>query len=53
MADQGAEVASSPADAVKGVDMVITMVTDTAAVTSIALDLGMLEALPPGGSGHR
>ena len=48
MADQGAEVASSAADAVKGVDMVITMVTDTEAVTSIALDLGMLEALPPG-----
>jgi 3-hydroxyisobutyrate dehydrogenase len=48
MADQGAEVASSAADAVKGVDMVITMVTDTEAVTSIARDLGMLEALPPG-----
>ena len=48
MADQGAEVASSAAEAVKGVDMVITMVTDTEAVTSIALDLGMLEALPPG-----
>ena len=48
MADQGAEVASSAADAVKGVDMVITMVTDTDAVTSIAQDLGMLEALPPG-----
>ncbi len=48
MADQGAEVASSAADAVKGVDMVITMVTDTDAVTSIAQDLGMLEALPSG-----
>jgi 3-hydroxyisobutyrate dehydrogenase len=46
MADQGAEVASTAADAVKGVDVVITMVTDTEAVTSIALDLGMLEALP-------
>jgi 3-hydroxyisobutyrate dehydrogenase len=48
MADQGAEVALSAVDAVKGVDMVITMVTDTAAVTSIAVDLGVLEALPPG-----
>ena len=48
MADQGAEVALSAADAVKGVDMVITMVTDTEAVTSIAVDLGVLEALPPG-----
>ena len=48
MADRGAEVARSAVDAVKGVDMVITMVTDTEAVTSIALDLGMLEALPSG-----
>jgi 3-hydroxyisobutyrate dehydrogenase len=48
MADQGAEVALSAVDAVKGVDVVITMVTDTKAVTSIAVDLGMLEALPPG-----
>jgi len=48
MADQGAEVALSAVDAVKGVDVVITMVTDTVAVTSIAVDLGVLEALPPG-----
>jgi len=48
MADRGAEVAPSAADAVKGVDVVITMVTDTEAVTSIAVDLGVLEALPPG-----
>jgi 3-hydroxyisobutyrate dehydrogenase len=48
MTDQGADVAASVADAVKGVDMVITMVTDTEAVTSIAVDLGLLEALPPG-----
>jgi 3-hydroxyisobutyrate dehydrogenase len=46
--EKGAEIASSVADAVKGVDVVITMVTDTAAVTSIAIDLGMLEALPSG-----
>jgi 3-hydroxyisobutyrate dehydrogenase len=48
MADGGAEVALSAVDAVKGADVVITMVTDTEAVTSIAVDLGMLEALPPG-----
>src|ERR1700722_313430 len=48
MADQGAEVAGSPVEAVNGVDVVITMVTDTDAVTSIAVDLGMLEALSPG-----
>ena len=48
LVDQGAEVALSAVDAVKGVDVVITMVTDTDAVTSIAVDLGMLEALPPG-----
>src|SRR6202034_2809771 len=29
-------------------DVVITMVTDTEAVTSIAVDLGVLEALPSG-----
>jgi 3-hydroxyisobutyrate dehydrogenase len=48
MTDEGAEVASSAVDAVKGADVVITMVTDTDAVTSIAVDQGMLEALPPG-----
>lgn len=48
MAARGAEVALSATDAVKGVDIVITMVTDTAAVTAIAVDLGMLKALPPG-----
>ena len=48
MADQGARIAQSAVDAVKGVDVVVTMVTDTEAVTSIAVDLGVLEALPPG-----
>jgi 3-hydroxyisobutyrate dehydrogenase len=46
LVDQGAEFADSVADAVKGVDMVITMVTDAKAVISIAVDGGMLEALP-------
>jgi 3-hydroxyisobutyrate dehydrogenase len=48
MVAQGAVAAPSAADAVKGVDVIITMVTDTDAVTSIAVDLGVLEALPPG-----
>src|ERR1039457_947695 len=47
-AEQGAEIAESVTGAVKGSDMVITMVTDTKAVTSIAVDLGMLESLPAG-----
>jgi 3-hydroxyisobutyrate dehydrogenase len=47
MAGQGAVVAPSVTDAVKEADVVITMVTDTDAVTSIAVDLGMLEALAP------
>jgi 3-hydroxyisobutyrate dehydrogenase len=46
LAEQGAEVAESAAEAVKAADMVITMVTDAKAVTSIAVDDGMLEALP-------
>jgi 3-hydroxyisobutyrate dehydrogenase len=48
MADQGAEVAMSAADAVRAASMTITMVTDAEAVQSIAVDLGMLEALPTG-----
>ncbi|HLN07119.1 MAG TPA: NAD(P)-dependent oxidoreductase [Acidimicrobiales bacterium] len=47
-ADRGAEVASTAADAVRAVDVAITMVTDARAVMSIAADLGMLEALPRG-----
>jgi 3-hydroxyisobutyrate dehydrogenase len=48
LADAGAEVATSVADAVKTADIVITMVTDSKAVISIADDLGLLEALPDG-----
>ena len=48
LAEQGAEVAQSVSDAVKDADVVITMVTDTDAITSIAVDLGMLEALRAG-----
>ncbi|MFG2052441.1 NAD(P)-dependent oxidoreductase [Micromonospora sp. NPDC048930] len=45
---QGAEVATSPADAVRRADVVVTMVTDAGAVRSIAVDQGMLGALPDG-----
>lgn len=48
LAGKGAAVATSAADAVRDVDVVITMVTDTAAAVSIAVDLGMLAALPTG-----
>ena len=48
LAEQGAEVVQTVSDAVKDADVVITMVTDTDAVTSIAVDLGMLEALRAG-----
>ena len=44
-ADRGADVAQTAAEAVKDVDVVITMVTDSNAIRSIAVDLGMLEAL--------
>ncbi|PWU51361.1 hypothetical protein DLJ46_05185 [Micromonospora globispora] len=45
---QGAEVADSPAEAVRRADVVITMVTDADAVVSIAADLGMLAAMAEG-----
>jgi 3-hydroxyisobutyrate dehydrogenase len=44
-ADRGAEVAATAPDAVRDVDVVITMVTDAKAIRSIAVDLGMLDAL--------
>ena len=53
LAQQGAEVAQSVGEAVKDVGVVITMVTDAEAVTSIAVDLGMLEALPGAPCGPR
>lgn len=48
LADQGAEVATSVADAVKSATVVITMVTDAEAVLSIAGEQGLLDALPTG-----
>ncbi len=48
LADLGAEVAESPADAARRANIVVTMVTDADAVMSIAEDQGMLAALAPG-----
>src|SRR6266478_2896543 len=48
LAALGAEVAETAADAARRAAIVVTMVTDTDAVISIARDEGMLEALAPG-----
>jgi 3-hydroxyisobutyrate dehydrogenase len=48
LAELGAEVAETAADAARRAPIVITMVTDTDAVMSIAHDQGMLAALAPG-----
>jgi 3-hydroxyisobutyrate dehydrogenase len=48
LAGLGAEVAETAADAARRAAIVITMVTDTDAVMSIARDQGMLAALHPG-----
>jgi 3-hydroxyisobutyrate dehydrogenase len=48
LAALGAEVAESAADAARRAAIVVTMVTDTEAVLSIARDEGMLAALAPG-----
>ena len=48
LADLGAEVAETAADAARGAAIVVTIVTDTDAVISIARDQGMLAALAPG-----
>jgi 3-hydroxyisobutyrate dehydrogenase len=48
LADLGAEVAESPADAARQAAIVVTMVTDADVVLSIARDQGMLAALAPG-----
>jgi 3-hydroxyisobutyrate dehydrogenase len=48
LAARGAEVAKTAADAARRAGIVLTMVTDTDAVLSIARDQGMLAALAPG-----
>jgi 3-hydroxyisobutyrate dehydrogenase len=48
LAGLGARVAATAADAARQAPIVVTMVTDTDAVVSIARDQGMLAALAPG-----
>jgi 3-hydroxyisobutyrate dehydrogenase len=48
LAELGADVAETAADAARRAAIVVTMVTDTDAVLSIAQDHGMLAALSPG-----
>ena len=48
LAGLGADVAETPPDAARRAAIVVTMVTDTDAVVSIARDQGMLAALAPG-----
>jgi 3-hydroxyisobutyrate dehydrogenase len=48
LAGLGAQVAATVADAARRAEIVVTMVTDTDAVISIARDQGMLAALAPG-----
>jgi 3-hydroxyisobutyrate dehydrogenase len=48
LAGLGAEVAATAADAARRAAIVVTMVSDTDAVVSIARDRGMLAALAPG-----
>jgi 3-hydroxyisobutyrate dehydrogenase len=48
LAELGADVTESAADAARRAAIVVTMVTDTDAVVSIARDRGMLQALAPG-----
>ena len=47
LAELGAEVAETAADAARRAAIVVTMVTDTDAVISIAREQGMLAALAP------
>ena len=48
LGDLGAEKAETPADAARRAAIVVTMVTDSDVVLSIAKDQGMLAALAPG-----
>ena len=48
LAEGGAEVAETAADAARRAAVVVTMVTDADAVMSVARDQGMLAALAPG-----
>jgi 3-hydroxyisobutyrate dehydrogenase len=47
LAEHGAKVAATAAEAARQAGIVVTMVPDAAAVISVACDQGMLAALPP------
>jgi len=48
LAHDGAQVAGSPAEAVTGAEIVITMLADARAVDAVMLDGGALDAIPDG-----
>ena len=48
LAEQGAKVAETPIDAVRDADIVITMLTDGAAVSDALFDEGAADAMRPG-----
>jgi 3-hydroxyisobutyrate dehydrogenase len=48
LADAGARVAATPAEAVAEADAVITMLPDADALVSVLVHKGVLDALPPG-----
>jgi 3-hydroxyisobutyrate dehydrogenase len=47
LADQGAAVAATPADAVANTDVVLTMLSNAGAVAEVMLRDGALDAIPP------
>ena len=48
LVELGALAVGSAADAARGADIVVTMLTDVDAVLSVAIDHGVLEAMAPG-----
>ena len=48
LVEHGAVLAASPADAAKGADIVITMLSDGSAVGNVLFDMGVAEALEKG-----
>jgi len=48
LVERGALAAGSAAEAARGADIVVTMLTDVDAVLAVAIIHGMLEAMPPG-----
>jgi 3-hydroxyisobutyrate dehydrogenase-like beta-hydroxyacid dehydrogenase len=48
LAGDGAIVVSSPSEAAREAEVVVTMLSDDPAVRSVVFDHGLLEALPPG-----